>query len=74
MPAGRGEPEFLGWTQTCRCLSYPTPVTVLDPFAGSGTVGAVASALRRHSLLIEQSSEYVDIARRRLTDAGAVLV
>ncbi|WP_343227269.1 site-specific DNA-methyltransferase [Rhizobium laguerreae] len=40
--------------------------TVLDPFAGSGTVGAVCDRLERRSVLIERAPEYVDIIRNRL--------
>lgn len=39
---------------------------VLDPFAGSGTVGAVAQRHGRRSLLIEREAKYVEIARQRL--------
>jgi len=38
----------------------------LDPFAGSGTLGAVAAALGRHFVLIDTSAEAVEVARRRL--------
>jgi len=40
--------------------------TVLDPFAGSGTVGAVCNRLDRRSVLIERAPEYADIIRDRL--------
>ncbi len=39
---------------------------VLDPFAGSGTVGAVSQRLGRRSLLVEREAKYVEIARQRL--------
>jgi site-specific DNA-methyltransferase (adenine-specific) len=38
----------------------------LDPFAGSGTLGAVAAALDRRYLLIDESAEAVAIMERRL--------
>ncbi len=38
----------------------------LDPFAGSGTLGAVAAALGRRYLLIDESAEAVAVMRRRL--------
>jgi site-specific DNA-methyltransferase (adenine-specific) len=38
----------------------------LDCFAGSGTLGAVASALGRHFVLIDSNPEAVAVARRRL--------
>jgi site-specific DNA-methyltransferase (adenine-specific) len=40
---------------------------VLDFFAGSGTLGAVAQALGRHYVLIDSSPEAVEVMRRRLT-------
>lgn len=39
---------------------------VLDPFLGSGTVGAVCVALRRRFVGIELKQEYVKLAERRL--------
>jgi len=38
----------------------------LDPFAGSGTLGAVARKLGRRSLLIDESPEAVRVMRERL--------
>jgi len=56
----------LGFRQECGCpQSPPEPCVVLDPFAGSGTVLAVARSLGRRSLGIELSSEYVLLARKR---------
>ena len=39
---------------------------VLDFFAGSGTTGAVASALGRRFVLVDQNAGAIDIMRRRL--------
>lgn len=39
---------------------------VLDPFAGSGTVGAVCNDLGRRSILIERDPGYCEIIRKRL--------
>jgi len=38
----------------------------LDPFAGSGTLGAVAAQLGRRYLLIDESPEAVDVMKARL--------
>ena len=38
----------------------------LDPFAGSGTLGAVARKLGRRYLLIDESPEAVRVMRERL--------
>jgi site-specific DNA-methyltransferase (adenine-specific) len=40
--------------------------TVLDPFSGSGTTAKVASALGRHYIGFEISSEYCNIIEKRL--------
>lgn len=45
---------------------------VLDPFAGSGTVPAVAAAMGRHGVGIEKNPEYAKIAMRRLGRAARV--
>jgi site-specific DNA-methyltransferase (adenine-specific) len=39
---------------------------VLDPFFGTGTTGAVAKKLRRHWVGIEQNSDYIKLARKRI--------
>lgn len=39
---------------------------VMDPFAGSGTVGRVCADTGRRALLIERDEKYVEIARRRI--------
>ena len=81
---GNGVPRFrlrdprtktLGWRSTCACGRDDTvPCVVLDPFAGSGTTGAVAKALGRRSVLIEISGEYVELAARRLQAAQPALL
>jgi DNA modification methylase len=40
--------------------------TVLDPFAGSGTVGVVAKKFGLSAILIEVVPEYVEIIKKRL--------
>jgi len=45
--------------------------TVLDFFAGSGTTGAVAAALGRNFILIDQNPEALTVMRRRFEGAGA---
>ena len=42
--------------------------TVLDFFGGSGTVGLVAARLGRHFILGDNSPQYCELARRRITD------
>lgn len=71
-------PDFIGdrpETMIEGTCSYPEPVpcTVLDPFAGAGTTGLVASRLGRDAILIELNPEYAVLARRRI-DADAPLL
>jgi len=44
--------------------------TVLDFFAGSGTTGAVAAALGRKFVLVDQNPESIAVIRQRLTAAS----
>jgi site-specific DNA-methyltransferase (adenine-specific) len=44
---------------------------VLDFFAGSGTTGAVAAALGRRFVLVDENPEAVEVMRRRLGDRVA---
>jgi len=46
-----------GWT-SCDCNAGWIAGTVLDPFAGSGTVGEVARKLNRNAILLELNPEY----------------
>jgi site-specific DNA-methyltransferase (adenine-specific) len=43
--------------------------TVLDPFAGSGTVGEAAASLGREWILIDEHPEAIEIMRKRLAFA-----
>ena len=43
---------------------------VLDMFAGSGTLGAVAAPLGRHAVLIDDNADAVAVMRKRLPDAA----
>lgn len=45
---------------------------VLDLFAGSGTTGAVAAALGRRYLLVDESAEAIAVMRRRLPEARVI--
>lgn len=57
-------PEELA--RRCIVSSSTTGDTVLDPFAGSGTVGLVAKNEGRNSVLVELNPEYLEIARKRI--------
>ncbi len=55
----------VGFSRPCDHSGDPIPCIVLDPFAGSGTVGAVARSLGRSAILIEIKEQYVALARQR---------
>ena len=68
--------ETIGWESTCGHgnvdasptrwgPAHPVPCTVLDPFAGSGTVGHVARQHGRSSILIELSETYCELIAKR---------
>ncbi|MDR2409877.1 MAG: site-specific DNA-methyltransferase [Bacteroidales bacterium] len=40
--------------------------TILDPFFGTGTTGAVAKKLKRNFIGIEKEAEYISLARKRI--------
>lgn len=50
----------------CVRASTPAGGTVLDPFAGSGTVGVVCSYLERDFIGIELNPDFAEGARRRI--------
>ena len=59
-----------GWDPTCSCdAGEPVPCTVLDPFTGSGTTGAVAVHHDRDFVGIEISKTYAELARARIAKA-----
>jgi len=51
----------------------PEGGTVLDPFAGAGTVGVVAKELGRNAVLIELNPEYVEMAEKRIAQVQPAL-
>jgi DNA modification methylase len=64
----------VGWQPTCKCTLMQScdeplpPCTVLDPFAGSGTVGVVCKQLGQNFIGIELNPEYAEMARRRIAN------
>jgi modification methylase len=47
--------------------------TVLDPFFGTGTTGAVAKKLHRHYVGIEREQHYVHLAERRIEEVTPMM-
>ena len=60
-----GFPEQL--VEPCILAGCPEGGTVLDPFTGSGTTGAVAKRLRRNFIGIEINPEYRKMAQDRIS-------
>ena len=58
--------QTVGWQPTCSCDAITIPAVVLDPFAGSGTVGLVARNLGRKAILFEASEDYCALIMQRL--------
>jgi site-specific DNA-methyltransferase (cytosine-N4-specific) len=52
----------------------PEDGTILDPFAGSGTVGTVARRLGRSSIMIEISKEYCEIIKERMQWGSGIAI
>ena len=65
--------QTTGWRPTCDHDGEPVPVTVLDPFGGSGTVGKVAQDLGREWVIIEINPDYCELARKRTANPQEVL-
>lgn len=64
------EVRTVGWRPGCDCRAgEPVPATVLDPFAGTFTVGAVAVKKRRRAIGLELNPEYVEMAKRKIRKA-----
>jgi DNA modification methylase len=63
--------ETTGRRPTCACGTAATrPSVVLDPFAGSGTVGEVAERLGRDWVCVDLSAPYGQLARLRTRQRG----
>ena len=56
----------IGFKPLCKCNADFEPGTVLDSFAGSGTVGVVAMKQEKNAILVEISPEYCNIIKKRL--------
>lgn len=59
--------------EPCILAGCPVGGTVLDPFAGSGTVGAVACKMGRRFVGIELNADYIRLAKQRIDDAARQL-
>lgn len=68
-PGWREDPPYqtktTGWQPSCDCNTDIVPAIVLDPFAGSGTVGQVAHEAGRRFIGLDLSIEYLKLAMVR---------
>ncbi len=63
------EHTITGYACACPDTTAPTrPAVILDPFAGTGTVPAVAHILGRHGIGIDLSADYLRLAEWRCND------
>lgn len=60
-----------GFQPACECGAPAVPCLVLDPFNGSGTTGMVARQLGRRYVGLDLSTDYLDLATKRIRDAFA---
>ena len=61
--------DLMVWLVT---LVTPPGGIVLDPFTGSGTTGMAARLADRKFIGVEREAEYVEIARRRISETQAL--
>lgn len=55
-----------GWQASCNCQAPVVPCVVLDPFSGVATSQVEARRLGRHSVYVDISEHYANMAIRRL--------
>jgi len=66
IPRGTTESVMIDWHPSCTCnAGDPIPCTVLDPFAGTSTVGRVCARHGRRFVGIELNPSYIALARER---------
>jgi hypothetical protein len=71
-----------GWHPSCSCVDEsdhdgpfePIPQTVLDPFNGSGTTGAVSVMHGRQYIGIELNPAYIELSHKRISGIQVALV
>jgi len=64
----------VGWQPTCTCNADIVPCTVLDPFNGSGTTGAVALKHGRKYIGCELNPAYIELAHERIRQSQPMLL
>lgn len=66
--------KTVDWQPTCTCNADVVPCTVLDPFNGSGTTGAVALKHGRKYIGIDLNPDYLELAHKRIRQAQPMLL
>lgn len=61
------------WHPSCSHDSAPVPQVILDPFAGAGTTGLVATRMDRRFIGLELNPEYAIMARYRIYNDAPLL-
>jgi hypothetical protein len=71
-PRGNTDSRTVGWQPGCSHFAVndlppdaAIPCTVIDPFGGSGTTGAVAIELGRQAILCELNDSYLPLIQKR---------
>ena len=57
-----------------QCKYHDIPLTILDPFMGSGTTGVACKELGRNFIGIEISPEYFKIAENRIKQTQEMML
>lgn len=73
-PRGYVDVRTMGWQSQCEHDDEPVPQLVLDPFAGTGTVGRVAVEHQRRFVGVELNLDYVGLARERTSNVPVRLL
>jgi DNA modification methylase len=68
------EIKTTGWQPTCTCNADVVPCTVLDPFNGSGTTGAVSLKHGRKYIGCELNPDYIELSYRRIARSQPMLM
>lgn len=70
-----GHPAPFPQELAAKCLELTSKPgdLILDPFAGSGTTGVVAAALKRNSVLVDIDRSCMSIIRKRLKESDVLI-
>ena len=69
-------PTTIGWQPTCQCAhnTGSARCLVLDPFAGTATVGRVAARHGRRFVGVELNPKYIELAKQRTANVQTSLI